>query len=227
MVLVGCGHDPSGVQAIMSKLKQFEALKSYTWSPLVPVVQARARRKHYVEYMLQGVGPKCPCQESVPCFVHSKKGYPSVKLRPRRCGKPILGIVAGSGENSAEEGQTVCDTHTWARGRHITHLPNQPPVVRTEQQNKDDFEELGLGGDGAAQDESCDSEEGSVEVEVIGMASDPESEDAAPIPALQKGREWYDSWRWGWAEETWTALLEPLCPPSLFGVAVSILSQDY
>ena len=113
----------------------------------MPVVQARARRKHYVEYMLQGVGPKCPCQESVPCFVHSKRGYPSIKLRPRRCGKPILGIVAGSGENSAEEGQTVCDTHTWARGRHMAHLPNQPPVVRTEQQNKDDFEELGLGGD--------------------------------------------------------------------------------
>ena len=62
MVLVGCGHDPSGVQAVISKLKQFEALKSYTWSPLVPVVQARATSTHYVEYMLQGVGPKCPCQ---------------------------------------------------------------------------------------------------------------------------------------------------------------------
>ena len=212
MVLVGCGHDPSGVQAVMSKLKQFEALKSCTWSPLVAVVRARARRKHYVEYMLQGVGPKCPCTESVPCFVHSKKGYPSIKLRPRRCGKPIPGIVAGSGENSAEEGQTVCGTHTWARGRYMAHLPNQPPVLRTKQQNKDDFEELGVGGDdGAAQDESPDSEEGSVEA--LGMGSDPESEDVAPIPALQKGREWYDSWRWGWAEETWKAFLEPLCPP--------------
>ena len=70
MVVVGCGHDPSGVQAVMSKLKPFEALKSYTWSPLVPVVQARARRKHDVEYMLQSVGPKCPCTESVPCFKH-------------------------------------------------------------------------------------------------------------------------------------------------------------
>ena len=132
MVLVGCGHDPSGVQAVMSKLKQFEALKSYNWSPLVPVVQARARRKHYVEYMLQGVGPKCPCTESVPCFALSKKGYPRFKLRPRCCGKPILGIVAGSGENSAEEGQTVRGTHTWARGRRIAHLPNQPSVLRTE-----------------------------------------------------------------------------------------------
>ena len=95
MVLVGCGHDPSGVQAVMSKLKQFEALKPYTWNHLVPVVQARASRQHYVEYMLQGDGPKCPCQESAPCFVRSKQGYPSVKLRPRRGGKPILGIVAG------------------------------------------------------------------------------------------------------------------------------------
>ena len=85
--------------------------------------------------------------------------------------------------------------------------------MRTEQQNKDDFEELGLGGDGTAQDDSCDSEEGSVEVEVPGMASDPESEDVAPVPALQQGNEWYDSWRWGWAEETWKAFLEPLCPP--------------
>ena len=47
------------------------------------------------------------------------------------------------------------------------------------------FEELGLGGDGAAQDEPCDSEEGSVEVP--GMASEPESEDVAPVPALQQG----------------------------------------
>ncbi len=70
MVFVGCGHDPSGLQAVMSKFNQFEALKSYTWSPLVPVVQARARRQHYVEYTLQGVGPKCPCTEPVPCLVH-------------------------------------------------------------------------------------------------------------------------------------------------------------
>ena len=46
----------------------------------------------------------------------------------------------------------MCDMYTWARGRHITHLPHQPPVVKIEQQNKDDFEELGLGGDGAAED---------------------------------------------------------------------------
>ena len=108
----------------------------------------------------------------------------------------------------------MCDTHTWARGRHITHQPNQPPVVRTEQQNNDDFEELGLGGDdGAAQDESPDSEEGSVEAP--GMGSDPESEDAAPMPALQKGKEWYDSWRWGWAEETWKGHIGSIVP-SLF-----------
>ena len=97
MVLVGCGQDPFTAQAIMSKLKQLEALKSYTWSPLVPVVQAR-RKKHYViEYTLQGVGPKCPRTESVACLVLSKKGYPSIKLPPRRCGKPIVGIVARSG----------------------------------------------------------------------------------------------------------------------------------
>ena len=60
-----------------------------------------------------------------------------------------------------------------------------------------------MGGDGAAQDESFDSEEGSVEA--LGMGSGPEFEDVAPDPALQQGKEWYDSWRWGWAEETWKA----------------------
>ena len=34
-----------------------------------------------------------------------------------------------------------------AHSRYMAHLPNKPPVLRTEQQNKDDFEELGLGGD--------------------------------------------------------------------------------
>jgi len=80
MILVGCGHDPSGFQNVTSKLKQFDAVKSYSWSPLVPVVQARARRKHYIEYVLQGVGPECPCND-LPCFVQAKRGYPSTKLR--------------------------------------------------------------------------------------------------------------------------------------------------
>ena len=84
-----------------------------------------------------------------------------------------------------------------------------------------------MGGDGAAEDESCDSEEGSIEVEVPGMASGPESEDAAPIPALQQGKKWYDSSRWSWAEETWKAFLEPCVRPYLFCVAASMLGQDY
>ena len=74
-----------------------------------------------------------------------------------------------------------------ARGRHMAHAPNQPPVVRTEQQNKDDFEELGSGGDdGAAQDESLDSDEGSVEA--LGMGSGPESEDDAPFQHCSRVR---------------------------------------
>ena len=58
--------------------------------------------------------------------------------------------------------------------------------------------------------------------EALGMGSDPESEDVAPMPALQKGRAWCDSWRRGCE-----ALLEPLRLPYLFCVAVSMLSQDY
>ena len=169
MVLVGCGHDPSGVQAVTSNLKQhFEALKAFTWSPLVPVVQARSRRKHYVEYMLTGVGPECPCKGSGPSFVQSKKGYPSIKLRPRRCDKPLPGIVAGNGD---EEGDTVwCGTYTWARGRFLASLPNQPSVVRKPKQDQDDIvQALGLGDDNAGQDESSDSEEGSVDTLELGV----------------------------------------------------------
>ena len=50
-------------------------------------------------------------------------------------------------------------------------------------------------------------------VEAPGMGSDPEFEDVAPVPALQQGKEWYDSWRWVWAEEPWKVCLEPLCLP--------------
>ena len=169
MVLVGCGHDPSGVQAVTSNLKQhFEVLKAFTWSPLVPVVQARSRRKHYIEYMLTGVGPECPCKGSGPSFVQSKKGYPSIKLRPRRCDKPLPGIAAGNGD---EEGDTVwCGTYTWARGRFLASLPNQPSVVRKPKQDQDDIvQALGLGDDNAGQDESSDSEEGSVDANALGM----------------------------------------------------------
>ena len=116
-----------------------------------------------VEYALQGVGPACPCTEGAPCFVPARKGYQANKLRPRRCGKPIAGAVLGRGESAAEEGQLVCGTHTWARVWHTTHLPSQPLALRAERQNKDDVEELGLGGDDdAVQDDSTDSEEGSV-----------------------------------------------------------------
>ena len=139
------------------------------------------------------------------------------------CGKPIPGIAAGGGEDGADEGHTVCDAHRWARGWHMAHLPSQPQALRTEQQNKDDFEELGLGGDDdAVQDESTDSEEGSVAA--LGMGSDAESEDVALIPAMQTGKEWYNSWRWGWAEETWKAFSEALCHTGISHATVSMPS---
>ena len=108
----------------------------------------------------------------------------------------------------------------------MAHLPNQPPVLRTKQQNKDDFEELGLGGDdGAAQDESPDSEEGSVEAP--GLGSDPESEDAAPIQHCIRVRSGMTlgggvgQRRHGRPSWSHCAL------PYLFCVAVSMISQDY
>jgi hypothetical protein len=63
----------------------------------------------------------------------------------------------------------------------------------------------------AAEDESSDSE-GSVGSPAMG--NDQESgEDGAAIPAAaQKGKEWYDAWRWGWAVETWKPFLQHLNP---------------
>ena len=83
-----------------------------------------------------------------------------------------------------------------ARGRYMAHLPNQPPVLRTEQQNKDDFEEFGLRGDMMVVQRRMNY--------LIVRRQ---------CPALHIGEEWYDVWRWGWAVETWKAFLEPLCPP--------------
>ena len=95
-----------------------------------------------------------------------KEWLPSIKLRPRRCDKPLPGIAAGNGD---EEGDTVwCGTYTWARCRFLASLPNQPSVVRKPKQDQDDIvQALGLGDDNAGQDESCDSEEGSVDA--LGM----------------------------------------------------------
>ena len=81
VVLVGCGHDPAGAQAVMRKLKQFEVLKSYTWSPLVPVVQARARRKHNVEYMhVARRWPKVPVHGVSALFRAFKEGLPKYQV---------------------------------------------------------------------------------------------------------------------------------------------------
>ena len=61
-----------------------------------------------------------------------------------------------------------CGTYTWARGRFLASLPNQPSVVRKPKQDQDDIvQELGLGDDNVGQDESSDSEEGSVDA--LGM----------------------------------------------------------
>jgi len=127
MILVGCGHDPSVVQAGQTKLRLFEAIKSFRWHPLVPVAQARSRTKHYVEYVLVGSGPDCPPIGAVPCFLQTRQGYPSVKLRPKHCDQPIPGgMTAGVGE---QQGQ-ICTIHTWARSRYLTHMPNPPRVLK-------------------------------------------------------------------------------------------------
>ena len=46
----------------------------------------------------------------------------------------------------------------------------------------------------------------------LAWGGDLDSEEA-PFPEAQGCKEWYDSWRWGWAEETWKPFLEALCPP--------------
>jgi len=78
MILVGCGRDPTVAQAVQTKLKQFESINSFRWHPLVPVAQARSSTKHYIEYVLVGVGPDSPSTGSVPFFF----GRQSTGTRP-------------------------------------------------------------------------------------------------------------------------------------------------
>ena len=207
---MGCGHDPSGVQAVTSKLKQFERIKSFTWQPLVPVAQLRSRTKHYVEYVLIGIGPECPFHGATPSFLQARRGYPSIRLRPKRCEQPIPGINAGIGEEHAG----CCAIHTWAR-RYMVHLPNPPRAFKKEQRpQEDEFMEL-AGDDNAAEDESSDSEGSIDSIDPSGMGSDVEAaEENTAVPASAKvGKEWHDAWRWGWAMETWSTFLQQLNPP--------------
>lgn len=211
VLVVGCGHDPSVVQAVQAKLKQFEAVKAFQWQPLVPVAQARSRTKHYVEYVLVGLGVDCPCSGSVPGFLQAKRGYPTHSLRPKQCEQPVPGINA----RACEHQEQVCTVHTWARARYLAHLPNPPRVFRKESDANGDDDFLGLLDDGEAKkgEESSDSE-GSIAS--LALKSDQESGDeggAAPPSALQKGKEWYDAWRWGWAPDTWKIFLQHLNPP--------------
>jgi len=144
VLVVGCGHDPSVAQAVQAKLKQFEAVKAFQWQPLVPVAQARSRTKHYVEYVLVGVGADCPCPGGVPCFLQTRRGYPVQRLRPKQCGQLVPGINAETSEHQEQ----VCTVHTWARSRYMTHLPNPARVLRKEVATDDEFD--GLLGDGEA-----------------------------------------------------------------------------
>ena len=142
---------------------------------MVPVAQARSRTKHYIEYVLVGVGPDSPSTGSAPCFLQTKHGHPTSKLRPKHCDQPIPGITAGVRE---QQGQ-ICMIHAWARYWYLTHLPNPPRVLKTQKVRDDVDDMLGLLREDAqaAEDESSDSE-GSVGPPTLG--SDQES----VIPSL-------------------------------------------
>ena len=131
------------------------------------------------------MGPKCLCTGAAPCFLQTRQGYPSIKLRPKHCDQPIPGITAGVGE---QQGQ-ICMIHTWARSRYLTHLPNPPRVLKTQKGADDVDDMLGLLGYDedaqAAEDESSDSE-GSVGPPTMG--SDQKSREcrAGILAAAQK-----------------------------------------
>ena len=133
---------------------------------MVPVAQARSRTKHYIEYVLVGVGPDCPCTGAVPSFLQAKRGYPNVRLRPKQCDQPIPGTT-----RVGEQQEQICAVHTWARTRYLAHLPNPPRVLKKEDDAPDDFMDL-IGDEGGAQEESSDSE-GTVASPAMG--SDQES----------------------------------------------------
>ena len=109
-----------------------------------------------------------------------------------------------------------CGTYTWARGRFLASLPNQPSVARKRKQDQDDIEQaLGLGDDNAGQDESSDSEEESVDA--VGMESDPDTEEA-PFPEAQGCNEWHCPWRWGLCGGDMNALLGGIVPTLISSV---------
>ena len=80
MVLVGCGHDPSGVQAVMSKLKQFEALKSYTWSPFGGSCSGEGEKEALRRIHVARCWPKVPVHGVSALFRAFKERLPKYQV---------------------------------------------------------------------------------------------------------------------------------------------------
>ena len=80
MVLVGCGHDPSGVQAVMSKLKQFASvevreLESFGASCSGEGEKEALRRTHNARCW-----PKVPVHGVSALFRAFKEGLPKYQV---------------------------------------------------------------------------------------------------------------------------------------------------
>ena len=97
----------------------------------MPVVQARRNNKaHYVKYMLFAFGPEVSNSITPPCFVQSKRGHPTTRLRPHACTKNIShGSAVNPGAEPVPPADEPCDTalcpvHLWARARFSAKLPN-------------------------------------------------------------------------------------------------------
>ena len=156
------------------------------------------------------------------------------RLRPKHCPKCIRG-----GQPSgiiADASDEVCEIHTWAQGRFTSRLPGDPPRKQREATQKNDIDDL-MGNTVDASEESDDGSGEEPEGNEVDEVEEEEEEDGeGGIPATTEGgRWWLPGWRWGWAVETWTKLLDSLNPSLVVlcgsvhlqpGLLMSVLSYN-
>ena len=94
MVLVGCGHDPSGVQAVTSNLKpRFEVLKAFHLEPVGASGAGQAEEEALHRIHVDGCWPRVPVQGVGAFFRAVKEGLPKYQVAaqalrqtaPRHC----------------------------------------------------------------------------------------------------------------------------------------------
>ena len=126
-------------------------------------------------------------------------------LRPKHCPKCIKrGQPSGIHAAGCDE---VCEIDTWARGRFTSRLLGGPPRRQRATNHKIDIDDLmGNSGDASSEGNDGSGEEPDAN-EADEVQEDYDGDGDVPATA-EGGRFWLPAWRWGWAPETWTKLLD-------------------